>query len=178
MSDVMSTDTAVTLLSTGSGKRLLLHERTISRTVTFFYCSKCAREKRFTWQDAYCTEAGELLCTICAPALAWDKDKIGWKLCRRCRRPRRTGLGPDTEFTWTRAYAPPAYVEYANHNTICNECRSLGSKRTEPLPLVCVRCGDTFTAKRSDAKYCSSRCRTATHRNGKLSANSRDGGAA
>lgn len=29
---------------------------------------------------------------------------------------------------------------------------------------VCEGCGQTFEAKRKDAKYCSSRCRTAAHR--------------
>jgi len=39
----------------------------------------------------------------------------------------------------------------------------------KPKPLIwipCQQCGETFQAKRSDAKYCSTRCRVAAHRKG------------
>jgi hypothetical protein len=34
----------------------------------------------------------------------------------------------------------------------------------DPLSLTCAHCAGGFIAKRKDAKYCSTRCRTAAHR--------------
>jgi endogenous inhibitor of DNA gyrase (YacG/DUF329 family) len=134
---------------------LPLHHRQVWKTVAYFYCSKCGREKQFSWFDAFCTQSGELLCLACTSAFNFDKDKTGWKLCRRCRRPRR--VGKDSQFTYP-------YVQYPDHNTICDECRSVNWPAREPLQAVCARCGKPFTAKRSDARFCSGRCRTAAHR--------------
>jgi hypothetical protein len=33
-----------------------------------------------------------------------------------------------------------------------------------PSPVVCERCGEKFEARRSDARFCSTRCRVAAHR--------------
>lgn len=161
----MSDHTTVVTASHGISAGVLpLRERTEIVVRTYFRCTNCRVEQRFSWHSVYCTENGALLCFSCAPVRAHDRDGIGWRLCRRCRQPRRTGLGPDTDFTWYGAYLPPAYTQYPDGNTICNACRRLGSKRAEPLQVVCLRCETTFIAKRSDAKFCSAKCRTAAHR--------------
>ena len=54
---------------------LPLHERTIVKTILYFYCSKCRREKPFSWHYAHCTESGDLVCCAstglsCAAAAA------------------------------------------------------------------------------------------------------------
>jgi hypothetical protein len=53
----------------------------------------------------------------------------------------------------------------------CGECRwdadgeRRHARRARPrLPRPCMRCGETFTPARSDARYCSGRCRVAAHR--------------
>jgi hypothetical protein len=127
---------------------LPLHHRavTVVKTVSYFYCSKCGGEERFMWSTAHCTETGELIC---------DRIACGrtcWKLCRRCRQPRRY---PDQ---FTASYLGPPGIP-----TICNECCVQKPER-EPLQVACVHCGKPFTANRSDARFCSGRCRTAAHR--------------
>ena len=118
---------------------LPLYQRTISRTVTFFYCSKCGREKPFSWHYAHCTESGDLVC--CAAT--------GWKLCRRCQQPRQR-RGAENQFTIS--------------ETVCDGCPGPHADMGDPLQLVCSHCATSFTARRSDAKFCSGKCRTAAHR--------------
>jgi hypothetical protein len=42
--------------------------------------------------------------------------------------------------------------------------REGGARRVPPHVKTCDRCAAEFTAKRSDARFCSPRCRTAAHR--------------
>ena len=51
-------------MSDAEAEPLRLYDRVESttRTVQYYYCSKCGREARFSWQGASCTETGELLC--------------------------------------------------------------------------------------------------------------------
>jgi hypothetical protein len=42
--------------------------------------------------------------------------------------------------------------------------RCLDCAAAEPQPKTCDRCGEEFTPKRRDARYCSGRCRVAAHR--------------
>lgn len=130
-----ATENAVTTESFGS-QPLPLHQRTISRIVTFFYCSKCGREKQFSWHYAHCTESGDLVCC----------QSTNWKLCRRCRQPRR------------------ACGQFTGSETVCDGCPGPHADIGDPLQVACSRCATQFTAKRSDAKFCSGRCRTAAHR--------------
>jgi hypothetical protein len=123
---------------------LPLHQRRVQvpKTVTYFYCPKCGREERFSWFRAYCTESGELVCLGCSlPGR--------WRLCH-CRQPCRVDQF-GTKGLW------PC------ESSICNDCRS-GNKTRQPLQAMCAHCGEIFAAKRSDARFCSGRCRTATHR--------------
>jgi len=120
---------------------LPLHHRTVWKTVAYFYCAKCGSEGRFSWLYAHCTESGELLCLF-------HGLPTGWKLCRRCRQPRRTGR-EDSQFTGSQ--------------TVCDGCKGK-INQYEPLQMVCVHCETGFTATRSDAKFCSAKCRTAAHR--------------
>lgn len=123
---------------------LPLHERVETVRRRYFYCSTCRREQRFGWTSAYCTEAGELLCFSCS----YERRRRGdeqLRLCRQCRQPRHVL----SDFPY------PACSQ-----TVCNGCRI--EKKRQPLP--CGHCGKPFTPKRSDARYCSGRCRTAAHR--------------
>jgi hypothetical protein len=132
---------AVTAASVSKLERPLpLHQRTVIKTVLCFYCSKCGREKQFSWHYAHCTEVGELVCCV----------STGLKLCRRCCQPRRTGRDGG---------------QFTGSQTVCDGCpgRPRADSR-EPLQVVCGNCGNTFAAKRSDSKFCSGRCRTAAHR--------------
>lgn len=115
---------------------LPLHERTIVKTILYFYCSKCRREKPFSWHYAHCTESGDLVC--CA--------STGLKLCRRCRRPRRTR------------------DQFTASQTVCDGCPGPHADPRDPLQVACAHCATNFTAKRSDARFCSAKCRTAAHR--------------
>jgi hypothetical protein len=128
---------------------LPLHHRQVWKTVPYFYCSKCGTEQQFTWTGTNCTETGELLCRLCSYRLSQGNGHNWWRVCRRCRQPRRAG----SQFNLV--YPPCS-------NTICDECRS--DSHHQPLQLVCAHCRNPFTAKRSDARFCSGRCRTAAHR--------------
>ena len=48
-------------------------------------------------------------------------------------------------------------------STCCQRAWKL-SKRREPQAIPCASCGESFTPKRSDAKFCSDRCRQRMHR--------------
>jgi hypothetical protein len=117
---------------------LPLYQRVESRTVRsqYFYCADCGCESRFSWPSAFCTETGELVC--CSSK---------FRLCRRCRQPRRLEQF-GSELLW------PC------ESTICNGCRVTPTRQ----PLQCAHCGNPFAPTRSDARFCSGRCRTAAHR--------------
>jgi predicted nucleic acid-binding Zn ribbon protein len=137
----MMTDTTddVTDKQSTCGTFLPLHHREVWKTVPYFYCSKCGRENQFSWSYAYCTESGEVLCL---------GHELGWKLCRRCRQPRR--IGKDIS-------------QFSHSETVCNGCQD-ARPHHEPLRMVCGQCGKPFTAKRSDARFCSNSCRQAMFR--------------
>jgi hypothetical protein len=122
---------------------LPLHHSHVVKSIPYFYCAKCGREKPFSWTYAFCTETGDLLCLA---------HELNWRLCRRCRQPRH-----NSQFA-------PGHTQYQCHNTICDECRVGDTPQREPLQMVCAHCRNPFTAKRSDARFCSGRCRTAAHR--------------
>lgn len=46
----------------------------------------------------------------------------------------------------------------------CGEGAHITSRTRTPEPRACQRCGETFTPTRSDARFCSARCRVAAHR--------------
>jgi len=142
-------ETVVTATNPEVAKPLPLHQRTELVRVkrTYFYCTKCHREHRFSWFTAYCNEAAELLCMSCrcgGPDL---------RLCRRCHQPRQLDRF-GTAGQW------PC------QSSTCHECLRGSPATKEPLQreCECSHCETTFTAGRSDAKFCSPRCRTAAHR--------------
>ncbi|GFH00018.1 hypothetical protein MHIP_05010 [Mycolicibacterium hippocampi] len=134
---------------------LPLSLRRETRIVGHFTCSACPREEKFRWLYARCTAEGALLCNHCA--LQWHVGGryVGWRLCRRCREPRWVG-DERSQFT----LSP---VAYAINRTICDRCVS-EDRRTVAVTTECAQCRNPFTAKRSDARFCSGRCRTAAHR--------------
>jgi predicted nucleic acid-binding Zn ribbon protein len=69
----------------------------------------------------------------------------------------------------------PVYVERGPilKRIFCGEpCRNAfynaRRQRKASESLVCVQCGETFAAKRSDARYCSAKCRQQARRAGLL----------
>jgi hypothetical protein len=54
---------------------------------------------------------------------------------------------------------------------LCDDCQRLERnwknaerRRLSPESRTCAQCGETFAPKRSDARFCSTRCRVAAHR--------------
>jgi len=46
----------------------------------------------------------------------------------------------------------------------CESKASYERNKKQPVPIQCLRCQETFTPKRTDTKYCSTKCRVAAHR--------------
>ena len=114
-----------------------------------FTCSGC--ECEFYVFAARVQRDGSLRCWECAE----KRDGIDWPVdydwCCQCRKAKRWG-----EF---RSFSG---VKAAGHR--CSECRA-AKPVAQPRPAVaCRHCGVEFTPTRSDARYCSGRCRVAAHR--------------
>lgn len=96
----------------------------------------------FSWQhQGYCAEAVKLWHP------SWWEHRNPPQPCVTCGRP-IAGFGG-----------------HANPKTCSREC-SWGRprKRVEHQPRACEHCGSLFTPTRSDARFCSGRCRVAAHR--------------
>jgi hypothetical protein len=46
----------------------------------------------------------------------------------------------------------------------CYQAVRRAALHCEPVPMLCACCGQSFTPTRSDARYCSARCRQRAHR--------------
>jgi hypothetical protein len=112
---------------------------------------RCAR---FTWQymwgssndrvsSRFCKRCGRKFAAVASPPfdpLGLGPSVIRLSVCRDCTRER---VRKNSVLT-SRAY------------------RARNRKKSEPT--ACAHCGEQFTPKRSDARYCSARCRVAAHR--------------
>jgi hypothetical protein len=101
-----------------------------------YRCSKCGESYWLRWYVA-CDETGQDL------------------YCRNCTL--------DSEFFWCRR---GQHVISGGWQAIQPD-RERGHATIKPKPdhtRACAHCGQTFTPKRSDARYCSGRCRVAAHR--------------
>lgn len=87
-----------------------------------------------------------------ASALAQPDGSL---MCPDCR--------SDADLVWCpgcqRSLPAAAFRGYPALDRLCADCR-----HAEPAFRSCARCGVPFTARRSDARYCSTRCRVAAHR--------------
>ena len=70
--------------------------------------------------------------------------------CRGCGRPLRM-------MTWGHKHVPVCSPE-------CERERHNARRRVEHNSIPCAYCGEEFTQKRSDAKYCSTKCRVYANR--------------
>jgi hypothetical protein len=133
----------------------------VSRVRYYFKCAVCmapggkweGHHIRWSWVEEFgLTEDGKLLCTVCADRLKRPRHRY----CRRCLEPRPVSKFPapyDTPDTdWVLGH-----TVFGSH--ICDTCRN------PPRPTAeCEHCTETFTQARSDARFCSTRCRVAAHR--------------
>ena len=121
-----------------------LHTIEIVQTVYAFNCAECGSE--YYVRGAWTQADGTLRCGQCA-----EKQPHGWPVhyywCPRCRQAKR-----DCEKHWP-----------SHRGQWCLDC-SAAEKNPEPVTATCQHCGDSFNPKRRDARYCSTRCRTAAHR--------------
>ena len=130
-----------------------------------FTCAKCGAD--FYLRGSHTQPDGSLVCWSCID----DDDRRSNRIwCPGCKRalPREQFIyvppeDPDTEdgqriLALRAMFTRPGYIEY---ETLCEECRA------KPKPTtICAKCGQAFTPRRSDAKFCSGRCRVAAHRAG------------
>jgi hypothetical protein len=126
-------------------------------------CGRCGRafpRARTVWQAPVTTEfknvwgvttghvdVAALFCRKCAAALWSDRDWSGPVQCRGCGR----------SFVWrSRQYRsqPPQACSVR-----CKSRLAYNRRRVAPTDRPCVVCGESFTAKRSDAKTCGPTCR-------------------
>jgi hypothetical protein len=75
------------------------------------------------------------------------------------------------EHFWVATYNPGDKY-HSKCGCKCEVCvdekkKAKSPKKQESCYRQCGECGETFQPKRSDAKFCSSKCRVAHHRNGK-----------
>jgi hypothetical protein len=124
----------------------------------------------------------ETLCEGCAESEAGDMYKYGLTLSEALRSlvvDPETGERLGTQRKLVFSYCPTCSRkvvidetkrerERRRQHIFCSEVcyqkhRNL-MRRHEPHELECQVCGESFTAKRSDARYCSARCRMRAHR--------------
>jgi len=130
-----------------NGHRLRNHPQAFKRVEQVwkyvFTCPACETTKPLG--RAQVNAGGTLICKTCAYRHSdyghSDYDHI-W--CSTCKR----------------ALPPTSFSIFGNMEVElrCNDCRNPVRNRT------CQHCGQSFNAKRDDARYCSTRCRVAAHR--------------
>lgn len=113
-----------------------------------YVCAGCDREHYLQRRQAANSD-GRPICWDCTPR---GRDDVRHYLCTRCVRPRRQEEFPAAR----RTYGTPA--------TVCTVCLEAEAAARRPTPRPCERCAGTFTPARSDARFCSGRCRVAAHR--------------
>jgi hypothetical protein len=64
---------------------------------------------------------------------------------------------------------PRSLIRYSRfaEGQFCHSCYQAvrrAALHCEPVPMLCASCGQSFTPIRSDARYCSARCRQRAHR--------------
>lgn len=136
--------------------------------VWMFTCARCGGN--FYLWAAYTQTDGSLTCWSCGDGQA----RLLW--CLGCQRglpeerfirPLRDDFDPDSEYgkrvLALRALSRRPGPQYGPSELLCEECRG----RPEPA-RECAKCGQEFTPRRSDARFCSSRCRVAAHRAAKV----------
>jgi hypothetical protein len=132
-----------------------------------FDCAGCGHN--FYLSAAVTQPDGTLLCRLCSDVADTRRFALVW--CPGCKRsfPREqfvrllkqwtTGM---TEEKVREMRASRANEYWTTYEMLCEECRATPP---EPKPTrECERCGNEFTPGRSDARFCSGRCRVAHHR--------------
>jgi hypothetical protein len=102
---------------------------------------------------------GRAVCSACKPTRDWSGDKARWRSfpCQNCGRKVHYLIGREYRYCTYRC----ALAVWTRQAT---ERRSRDRAEHRHKRLVCAVCGGTFTAARSDARYCSATCRQRAHR--------------
>lgn len=118
-----------------------------------FHCGRCGRYV-YMGRYPYCNEDGtELYCLSCGwdaqhhrvPGQPTEYRPTLWRYCRRGGHVYWPGDALSTKCS--ESHAKPRQKPRVQHD-----------------PMPCAHCGEDFTPKRSDARYCSGKCRVAAHR--------------
>jgi hypothetical protein len=117
-----------------------------------FHCPRCDLE--YYLRGARPLKDGTLVCGGCFG----PEDRHDLRRCETCGEMRpEAEFARDPDPTWDAIAA--ALGGYYSELTQCQSCRAPVDRSQD-----CARCGTPFTPTRSDAQYCSGRCRTAAHR--------------
>lgn len=108
-----------------------------------FQCLRC--DRWLPLNIALPLEEGSLICWHCREA----EDAHDLLRCGECGR-----------MLASEAFGPSRFALPIK----CEGCRSQRIKRATRESRPCHQCGETFTPSRTDARYCSGRCRVAAHR--------------
>jgi hypothetical protein len=131
-----------------------VEETVVWRTVWAFSCPRC--ECRFKLFHAKPLADGTLVCRWCFG----PEDEHDLLRCKQCGK-----MLPTSEFE---REPDPAFDQTAaalGGYSMLIECRSCRRPRTPDIAeRDCEHCGTSFTPSRSDARFCSLRCRVAAHR--------------
>lgn len=135
-----------------------------------YTCAGCGANHRFGWHEN-CDETGErIYCYTCTPRVTtervWtqaDADRLpqylkGWSHLRRTPVGSTvTRIHPEWEWCRTLGRVFPGGLFHDEHLAAV--------KAEQPVPVFkCAWCATEFTPARSDARFCSGRCRVANHR--------------
>jgi hypothetical protein len=111
------------------------------RTVWLFDCPRCKQPNYL--RHARPLADGTLVCDLCFT----KKDRHNLYRCAKCG-----GMFPGV-------------AEFGAYPDSATECRACRAPKPKPVRArTCQHCGQMFTSKRSDARFCSGRCRVAAHR--------------
>jgi hypothetical protein len=114
----------------------------VVHTAYIFECPGCGEE--FYVRAAWVQPDGSLKCPRCD-----DTTRTrSFRWCPLCQQAK----------PWREFERDPR-----DHHPRCLDCASAGTQ-APPQPKTCDHCGTEFTPTRTDARFCSGRCRIAAHR--------------
>ncbi|PBC57039.1 hypothetical protein CJ177_15815 [Rhodococcus sp. ACPA1] len=122
----------------------------VTHTVPAFECTYCDALTELA--DGHVESSGRLCCRDCHYSSSFGGWRDGTHLwCPRCRTAKPQGAFDHRPFV---------------HYPVCRDCETAAAARAarRPPTVACAHCSGEFTPARSDARYCSTRCRVAAHR--------------
>jgi hypothetical protein len=129
-----------------------------------FHCGGCGKWRgRLGWYVPTDENGERLYCHDCAPTKPVEcvdyrsergtSEAVAWLWCRRGQHVLDvTGVGLGT--------SPHGFPKVGLRTASCDHSKP----KPERTKIICAHCGETFVPSRSDARYCSGRCRVAANR--------------